>query len=160
MAQGLSMHPFLWFDKEAEEAANRYVEIFNGTLKGVHRYPKGGPAPEGSVMTVEFELLGLPFVALNAGPQFKFNPAVSFTVLCDGQEEIDRYWDALLADGGKTMACGWLTDKFGLSWQINPRNMGKLISGGTPEQNARAMQAMMGQIKIDIAEIERARDGE
>lgn len=159
MAQALSMHPFLWFDKEAEEAARRYVEIFNGTLKGVHRYPAGSPYPAGSVMTVEFELLGLPFVGLNAGPQYKFSPAVSFTVLCDGQAEIDRYWDALLADGGKTMACGWLTDRFGLSWQINPRNMGKLISGGTPEQNARAMQAMMGQIKIDIAEIERARDG-
>jgi predicted 3-demethylubiquinone-9 3-methyltransferase (glyoxalase superfamily) len=135
--------PFLWFDTNAEEAANYYITIFpNARILDVFR-------TDGKVLTVSFELEGLKFTALNAGPHFKFNEAVSFVIRCESQEEIDHYW-AKLTDGGKEIECGWCKDKFGLVWQVIPANIGKLIS--TPK----GMQAMMKMTKFNIAELERA----
>jgi predicted 3-demethylubiquinone-9 3-methyltransferase (glyoxalase superfamily) len=142
--------PFLWFNDNAEEAVNFYAAIFPDTqVHGVTRYAPGGPGPVGSVMTMEFELAGQRFMALNGGPYYAFTPAISFVVTCDTQEEIDRYWAALTA-GGKEVQCGWLADKFGLSWQIVPRDLGKLLKG------PKAMQAMMGMQKLDIAALKAA----
>jgi len=149
--------PFLWFDKEAEEAAKFYCSIFkNSKILDVQRYPGGGPAPAGSVMIANFELEGMQFVALNAGPLFKFTEAISFVVTTEDQEETDYYWNKLTADGGKEVECGWLKDKFGLSWQITPRTLMQLLSDPDKQKAARVMTAMMTMKKINIAELERA----
>ncbi len=146
---------FLWFDGQAEEAARFYTPIFaNGKVGAIARYPEGGPGPAGSVMTVEFELDGHPFVGLNAGPQFKFNESVSFAIECETQEEIDHYWEKLLAGGGKPVACGWLKDRYGVSWQVMPAGM--LAFYTDPEKAPRVMQAMMKMVKLDIAKLKEA----
>jgi predicted 3-demethylubiquinone-9 3-methyltransferase (glyoxalase superfamily) len=151
--------PFLWFDNNAEEAMNFYVSIFKNSRAGrVTRYGEAGPGPAGSVMTVEFELDGQEFVGLNGGPHFQFNEAVSFTVRCETQEEIDYYWDKL-SEGGQTSRCGWLKDKFGLSWQVEPRILGDLMAGKDPEKAKRVMEAMLKMDKINIEPIKRAYDG-
>jgi len=152
--------PFLWYDTQAEAAVELYVSLFpNSRVTRCVRYGPGGRGPEGQVMTVEFELDGRPMVALNGGPYFKFTEAVSFQVACEDQAELDRLWDALLADGGKASQCGWLKDRFGLSWQITPRIMGELMSDPDPEAARRTTQAMLKMVKLDIAELQRAHDG-
>jgi predicted 3-demethylubiquinone-9 3-methyltransferase (glyoxalase superfamily) len=149
--------PFLWFDTHSEDAAKYYVSIFkNSKVLEVARYPEGGPAPAGSVMIVSFELEGMQFVALNAGPLFKFTEAISFVVTTESQEETDYYWNKLTADGGKESDCGWLKDKFGLSWQITPKALIDLLSGSDKQKAARVMAAMMTMQKIDIAALQRA----
>ncbi|MDZ4817689.1 MAG: VOC family protein [Planctomycetota bacterium] len=148
--------PFLWFDSQAEEAAKFYTSIFpNSKITHVARYPEGGPAPAGSVMTVAFELQGEKFTALNGGPIFKFTEAISLVVHCETQQEIDHYWERLTADGGQPVQCGWLKDKYGLSWQIVPANIGELMTG-SPEKSGRVMAAMMQMIKLDIATLQNA----
>jgi predicted 3-demethylubiquinone-9 3-methyltransferase (glyoxalase superfamily) len=149
--------PFLWFDGRAEEAMNFYTSIFkNSKVGGVSRYGDAGPGPKGSVMTASFQLEGQEFVALNGGPQFKFTPAISFVVSCETQEEVDHYWDKLV-EGGKPSRCGWLDDKFGLSWQIVPAILSKLLGDKEhPEKSQRAMQAMLNMIKLDISGLKRA----
>ena len=154
----------LWFDGQAEEAMNFYVSVFNGSpaqsragskALGVSRYTKGGMGTEGSVMTTRFELNGQEFLALNGGPLFKFTEAVSMIVNCESQEEVDYFWEKLSA-GGKEVQCGWLKDKFGLSWQVVPTIIRELMEKGSPEQSARVMQAVMKMVKLDIATIEKA----
>lgn len=153
--------PNLWFDTEAEEAAEFYCSVFpNSRIRTVTRYPEGAPREAGMVMTVDFELDGQRFTAINGGPDFKFDEAVSFLVECSDQEELDRYWDALLAGGGSESQCGWLRDRFGLSWQVGPAGFEEFFSNADSEQAARAMQAMLGMVKIDIAELEAAAAGE
>jgi predicted 3-demethylubiquinone-9 3-methyltransferase (glyoxalase superfamily) len=148
--------PFLWFDNLAEEAAKFYASIFpNSKVGEVVRYSEGGPAPAGTVMTVEFTLDGQPFTALNGGPHFQFNEAVSFVVHCKTQKEVDYYWDALLA-GGKPSQCGWLKDRFGVSWQIVPDVLLELIGSSDPARAARVTQAMMKMIKLDIEGLTKA----
>jgi predicted 3-demethylubiquinone-9 3-methyltransferase (glyoxalase superfamily) len=152
--------PFLWFDTQAEEAARFYVSIFNNSKIGqIARYGDAGPGPKGQVMTIAFELDGVNFTALNGGPLYKFTEAVSLQVDCAGQAEIDRLWAQLTADGGEPGRCGWLKDRFGLSWQIVPANMAALVGDDDPAQSGRAMQAMMRMGKLDIAALERAREG-
>ena len=149
--------PFLWYDKEAEEAAKFYCSVFkNSKIHRTARYPEGSPAPAGSVMTVEFELDGQRFIALNAGPHFKFNEAVSFVIECDTQDEVDNYWSKLTSDGGQESMCGWLKDKYGLSWQVTPKALGKLMTDPDKEKAKRVMQAMMQMKKLNIAELEGA----
>lgn len=151
--------PFLWFDNNAEEAMNFYVSVFkNSRVNRVTRYGEAGPGPAGSVMTVEFELDGQEFVGLNGGPHFQFTEAVSFTVKCETQEEIDYYWDTL-SEGGQKSRCGWLKDKFGLSWQVEPRILGDLMADKDPEKAKRVMEAMLKMDKIDIEPIKRAYEG-
>jgi predicted 3-demethylubiquinone-9 3-methyltransferase (glyoxalase superfamily) len=151
--------PFLWFDDQAEEAMNYYVSIFkNSKVLGVSRYGEGAPRPAGMVMTATFQLDGQEFVALNGGPEFKFNEAVSFSVSCDTQEEVDWYWNQLTA-GGEAVQCGWLKDKFGVSWQIVPKVLGELLGGPDPVKSQRAMQAMLQMKKLDIAALKRAYEG-
>jgi predicted 3-demethylubiquinone-9 3-methyltransferase (glyoxalase superfamily) len=151
--------PCLWFDGQAEEAATYYASIFpNSRVGKIARYGSAGPGPEGSVMTVNFELEGTEFVGLNGGPDFAFNEAVSFQIGCADQAEVDYYWDAL-TEGGAEGPCGWLKDKFGLSWQIVPDRLVELIEDPDPERSQRAMACMMGQKKIDIAAVEAAADG-
>ncbi len=155
--------PFLWFDKEAEEAANYYVSIFkNSRVSKVSRYDKAGAKasarPEGSVMTVEFELFGQQFIALNGGPVFKFTEAVSFVVNCETQTEVDRYWVKLSADPAAEQ-CGWLKDKFGLSWQIVPAALGEMLSDKDPQKAGRVMQAMLQMKKIVVADLQKAYEG-
>ena len=151
--------PFLWFDNQAEEAMNFYVSIFRNSKTGlVTRYGETGPGAKGSVMTASFTLDGQEFVALNGGPQFPFTEAVSFVVNCDSQEEIDYYWEKLSA-GGQEVQCGWLKDKFGLCWQIVPTEFFELVSKGTPEQSDRVMTAMMNMVKMDLAKLKQAYDG-
>jgi predicted 3-demethylubiquinone-9 3-methyltransferase (glyoxalase superfamily) len=148
--------PFLWFDTQAEAAANFYVSIFtNSRVLKIARYGDSGPGPKGSVMTVEFELEGQQFIALNGGPRFKFTEAISFSVRCQTQAEIDSLW-AKLTEGGKEVACGWLKDKYGLSWQINPTVLGKMLSDPDPKKSNRVMQAMLKMKKIDIAALQNA----
>ena len=148
--------PFLWFDSQAEEAAKFYVSIFrNSKIGRIARYGDGGPGPKGSVMTVAFELDGQEFTALNGGPEFEFTPAVSLYVHCKDQEEVDRYWDALM-DGGKSQSCGWLSDRFGVTWQIVPDRLGELLGDQDPERANRAMQAMLKMDKIEIKALEDA----
>jgi len=152
---------FLTYNDQAEEAARLYTSIFpNSRITGVTRSPDIPklPAP-GSVMTVAFELDGRPFVALNGGPRFSFSQGVSISVQCDTQDEVDRYWDALTAAGGQEVACGWLTDKFGVSWQINPRRLMEMLGDSDPEKVKQAMEAMMTMTKIDLAALERAWEG-
>jgi predicted 3-demethylubiquinone-9 3-methyltransferase (glyoxalase superfamily) len=152
--------PFLWFDTQAEEAARFYVSIFNNSKIGqIARYGDAGPGPKGQVMTIAFELDGVKFTALNGGPIYKFTEAISLQVDCADQAEIDRLWARLTADGGEPGPCGWLKDRFGLSWQIVPANMGALVGGDDPAKSQRAMQAMMQMGKLDIAALERARAG-
>ena len=152
--------PFLWFDREAEEAAQFYVSVFkNSRIGKVARYGDAGPGPVGSAMTVEFQLDGQPFIALNGGPNFKFNEAVSFSIECKGQDEVDEYWKKLTADGGEEGPCGWLKDKFGLSWQVNPAVLGQMLSDPDRAKANRAMQAMLKMKKIDIATLKRAFEG-
>ena len=151
--------PFLWFDSQAEEAANFYTSIFpNSKIVKVVRYGPAGPGPAGSVMTVEFQLQGQSFVALNGGPRFKFTEAISFVANCQTQEEVDAYWEKLSA-GGAEVACGWLKDKFGLSWQIVPTALPKLLSDPDPARSGRVMKAMLTMKKLDIRALQRAYDG-
>lgn len=151
--------PFLWFDTQAEEAANHYISIFkNGQILDVARYTSTGPGKEGSVMLVKFELFGQQFLAMNAGPHFKFTEAISMAVDCQSQEEVDDLWTKL-TDGGAPSACGWLKDKYGLSWQITPARLSELIQGPDRTVAARVMAAMMTMTKIDIAELEKAAKG-
>ncbi len=153
--------PFLWFDNNAEEAMNFYTSIFPESKIGkVSRYGDAGPFPKDTVMTATFQIHGQEFMALNAGPRFKFTEAVSFFVSCDSQAEVDNYWARLIADGGQPSQCGWLKDKFGLSWQIMPTALGKLLGDKDPQRAGRAMQAMLKMTKIEISELERAADGE
>jgi len=148
--------PFLWFDTQAEEAMNFYIGIFKSAkVLSVNRYGKGAPLPEGTLLTANFELNGMQFVALNGGPVFKFNPAISFVVDCETQEEVDYYWDKLGA-GGTYSQCAWLEDKFGVSWQIVPKQLGQLLSDPDPAKAGRVMQAMMQMTKIDISGLQRA----
>jgi predicted 3-demethylubiquinone-9 3-methyltransferase (glyoxalase superfamily) len=150
--------PFLWFDTQAEEAASFYASIFkNSRVKSVARYGDAGPGPKGTVMTASFELNGQEFIALNAGPKFKFSPAISFVVNCETQEEVDYYWEKLSA-GGRTDQCGWLTDKFGLSWQVVPTVLGQLMASKDPQKSQRVMKAMLQMTKLDIAKLQRAAD--
>jgi predicted 3-demethylubiquinone-9 3-methyltransferase (glyoxalase superfamily) len=148
--------PFLWFDNQAEEAARFYTAIFpNSKIVKLVRYGPAGPGPAGSVMTVEFQLDGLTFVALNGGPIFKFTEAVSFVVNCQTQDEVDAYWDKLSA-GGTPVECGWLKDKFGLSWQIVPTALIELLSDPDPEKSLRVMKAMLKMKKLDIQALRQA----
>jgi predicted 3-demethylubiquinone-9 3-methyltransferase (glyoxalase superfamily) len=148
--------PFLWFDNQAEEAAKFYTSVFkNSKIKKLARYGEAGPGPKGAVMTVEFELEGQEFLALNGGPLFKFTEAVSFVVNCKTQAEVDKYWKRLSA-GGKEVQCGWLKDKYGLSWQIVPAILGELMSGKDAARSQRVMQAMLQMVKLDIKKLKQA----
>ncbi len=156
MASAQKIRTCLWFNKEAEEAANFYVSLFdNSRVIGLSRYGKGMPLPEGTLMTVDFELAGTKFMGLNGGPVFKFTEASSMVVDCDSQAEIDRLWRAL-TDGGSEQQCGWLKDRYGLSWQIVPARLGELMKVATPEQSQRVMEAVMQMVKFDIAGLEAA----
>jgi predicted 3-demethylubiquinone-9 3-methyltransferase (glyoxalase superfamily) len=151
--------PFLWFDDQAEEAARFYVSLFkDATLGAITRYGDAGPGPAGSAMTVQFTLDGLAITALNGGPVYKFNEAISLSVACDDQAEIDRLW-AALCDGGEPGRCGWLKDRYGLSWQIVPAQMPELTGGLDPAAARRVMEAMFKMGKLDIAALEAARAG-
>jgi predicted 3-demethylubiquinone-9 3-methyltransferase (glyoxalase superfamily) len=151
--------PFLWFDDQAEEAANFYVSIFkNSKINQIARYGDAGPRPKGSVMTVSFELDGLSLTALNGGPLYKFSEAVSLSVSCVDQAEVDYLWDSL-CDGGEPGPCAWLKDRFGLSWQIVPTALPELLSDPDPEKSQRVMRAMMRMSKIDIAKLKEAYAG-
>lgn len=151
--------PFLWFDDQAEQAANFYVSVFeNSRITRVTRYPEGSRGKAGSVMTVNFDLDGREFVALNGGPLFSFNNAVSFVVNCDSQEEVDLYWEKLLA-GGKPQQCGWLCDKYGVVWQIVPRRLIDMMQDKDAARARRVTEAMMKMIKLDLSALERAYAG-
>ena len=156
--------PCLWYDGQAEEAARHYVSIFkNARILGITRYDEAGAQasgqPKGSVMTVQFELDGQEFTALNGGPLFKFTEAVSFMVSCDTQEEVDHYWAKLTEGGGEEVQCGWLKDRFGLSWQVVPKVMMELLMGKDPAKAKRAFAAMLQMKKLDIATLTRAAEG-
>jgi predicted 3-demethylubiquinone-9 3-methyltransferase (glyoxalase superfamily) len=151
--------PFLWFDGNAEEAMNFYVSIFkNSKVLKVTRYGEAGPGPKGTVMSATFQLEGQNFYALNGGPQFKFTPAISFFVNCETQQEVDELWEELSADGQKER-CGWLKDKYGLSWQIIPSALGEMLGDKDPAKATRVMQAMLQMNKIDIQALKQAYDG-
>lgn len=151
--------PYLWFENQAEEAVNFYVSLFDDArVTNEQRYPEGAPGPTGEIMVMGFELFGQSFVALNGGPQYSFTPAISFLVDCEDQAEVDLYWKAL-TDGGNEEPCGWLTDRFGVSWQIIPRRLMELLSDPDPGRSQRAMQAMLQMKKIDIQALEDAADG-
>jgi predicted 3-demethylubiquinone-9 3-methyltransferase (glyoxalase superfamily) len=157
MVKANKIKPFLWFDDQAEQAVRFYTSIFkNSKIGKIARYPKGSPGPSGSAMTVEFELEGQDFIALNGGPIYKFNEAVSLSVECETQEEIDYYWERLLAGGGKPVQCGWLKDRYGLSWQVNPTMLGKIFAGTDAAKAERVMRAMLRMIKLDIRKLEEA----
>lgn len=148
--------PFLWFNDQAEEAVNFYVSIFkNSRIVGVSRFGDAGPGPKGAVMSATFQLEGQEFFALNGGPQFQFTPAISLFVSCETQAEVDELWEKLAA-GGKKERCGWLTDKYGLSWQIIPTALGKMLKNPDPAKSQSVMRAMLQMQKIDIAGLERA----
>jgi predicted 3-demethylubiquinone-9 3-methyltransferase (glyoxalase superfamily) len=151
--------PNLWFDTQAEEAAAFYTSVFpNSRIVGVAHYTEAGPGPAGTAMTVEFELDGQRFVGINGGPQFTFTEAVSFQINCAGQAEVDYYWGKL-ADGGEEGPCGWLKDRFGLSWQVVPAGMDELFTDPDPARAERAMRAMFGMRKLDVAALRAAADG-
>lgn len=157
--------PCLWFDTQAEEAVNLYTSIFkNSKIGKISRYDKASAEvsgqPEGSAMVVSFQIEGQDFMALNGGPVFKFSEAISFSVDCKTQEEVDELWSKLIADGGQESECGWLKDKFGLSWQIIPTVLNELLNDPDPIKSSRVMQAMLGMKKIIIADIQKAYDGE
>jgi predicted 3-demethylubiquinone-9 3-methyltransferase (glyoxalase superfamily) len=166
MATAQAIIPCLWFDSQAEEAAQFYTGIFkNSRIKTIARYGEAGREvhgrPAGSVMTVEFELNGQPFTALNGGPHFKFNEAISFQIMCRTQEEVDHYWNKLSQGGDpKAQQCGWLKDKYGLSWQVVPVVLLDMMSDPDREKSGRAMEAMLQMKKLDIAALERAYEGE
>jgi predicted 3-demethylubiquinone-9 3-methyltransferase (glyoxalase superfamily) len=158
---------YLWFDDQAEEAAELYVRLFNERPGGVKeeskvtnvaRYGEAGPGEPGTAMIVNFELEGQEFIALNGGPEFSFTEAISLFVHCGSQEEVDHFWNGLLADGGEESQCGWLKDRYGLSWQIIPDRLMELIGDPDPGRSQRAMAAMLKMVKIDVAELERAAD--
>jgi predicted 3-demethylubiquinone-9 3-methyltransferase (glyoxalase superfamily) len=152
--------PFLWFNGRAEEAVNFYVSIFpNSKITGASRYGDAGTGPKGSVMSMTFELEGQEFMALNGGPQFMFTPAISLLVKCETQSEVDRYWNKLTVGGGEEQPCGWLKDRFGLSWQIIPNALGRYLSDRDATKANRVMQAMLQMKKIDIAALDRAYAG-
>jgi predicted 3-demethylubiquinone-9 3-methyltransferase (glyoxalase superfamily) len=152
--------PNLWFDTEAEEAAAFYTSVFdNSRIVTVTHYTEAGPRPAGTVMTVEFELDGQRFVGINGGPQFTFDEAVSFQIECTTQEEVDHYWERL-SEGGEEGPCGWLKDRFGLSWQVTPTGIEELFSDPDPQRAERAMKAMLGMRKLDLETLRRAADGE
>src|SRR5437773_12310963 len=156
--------PFLWFDNQAEDAVKFYVSIFgNSKIGSITRYEeeaaKASGRPKGSVMTVAFELAGQEFTALNGGPRFKFTEAISFVVNCETQEEIDHFWEKLTADGGQESMCGWLNDKFGLSWQIVPTDLPQLMQSGDAKKSERVMQAILQMKKLDIAKLKEAYEG-
>lgn len=157
MATTQKITPYFWFDGNAESAVEFYTSLFpNSRVTKVARWGKGGPAPEGSVMNVAFELAGQSFIALNGGPHFKFSPAISMFVSCDTQAEVDQYWDRIVAAGGKPNQCGWIDDQFGLSWQIVPTQLVELMSDPDPIKAGRVATAMMAMVKIDLAALERA----
>jgi predicted 3-demethylubiquinone-9 3-methyltransferase (glyoxalase superfamily) len=152
--------PFLWYDTQAEEAANLYTSIFpNSKILAIARYGDAGPGPKGSVMTVQFQLDGQEIIALNGGPIYKFTEAFSLSVDCKTQEEVDRYWTKLTADGGQEGPCGWCKDKFGLSWQITPSLLGQMLSDTDRKKAARVMEAMMKMKNLAIAALKRAYEG-
>ena len=154
-----TIRPMLWFNTDAEEAANFYVSTFkNSRIIHVARYPEGAPMPPGTAMVVVFELDGRGFLALNGGPMFKFSEAISLVIACQDQEEIDYFWEKLTSGGGKEVQCGWLKDKYGLSWQVVPNKMGELLSN--PKTAPRVMAEEMKMKKIDLATLERAARGE
>lgn len=151
--------PNLWFDTQAEQAAAFYVSVFpNSRIITKAHYTEAGPRPAGMVMTVEFELDGQRFLAINGGPDFSLNEAVSFAIMCETQEDVDYYWERL-SDGGKEGRCGWLKDRYGLSWQVVPSGMDELFADPHPERAQRAMKAMFGMSKLDIVKLRRAADG-
>jgi predicted 3-demethylubiquinone-9 3-methyltransferase (glyoxalase superfamily) len=151
--------PNLWFDTEAKEAADFYISVFkNSRIVSVTHYPEAAPRPAGMVMTVEFELDGQRFVGINGGPEFTFDEAVSFEIKCETQDEIDYYWEQL-CEGGQEGPCGWLTDRYGLSWQVVPTGMEELFADPDPQRAQRAMQAMLAMGKLDIAALRSAADG-
>jgi len=153
------IHPFLWFDTQAEDAARFYVSVFRNSKMGeIVRYGDAGPGPKGAVMTVSFELEGLPFTALNGGPVFKFNESISFSVDCHSQAEVDELWEKL-SDGGETGQCAWLKDRFGVSWQIVPSILPELLADPDPVKSQRVMAAMLRMTKIDIAKLKAAYAG-
>jgi len=154
--------PCLWFDGQAEEAANFYTSLFpNSRIMSVNRSPADNPSGrKGSVLTVDFTLDGRHFIALNGGDDFKFNEAVSMSIDCEDQAEIDRYWDALIADGGEPSVCGWLKDRFGVSWQVVPRQLNEMIESSDLDAAERATKAMLQMTKIDVAKLEEAYRGE
>ena len=150
--------PCLWFDTQGEAAAEFYTSVFrNSKILNISRYGEAGPGPEGQVLTVSFELDGQEFTALNGGPKFTFSEAISFQVSCDSQEEVDRFWDTL-SDGGEQGPCGWLKDKFGVSWQIVPSVLGQLIGGPDARRSQQAMKAMLQMGKLDIKALQDAYD--
>jgi predicted 3-demethylubiquinone-9 3-methyltransferase (glyoxalase superfamily) len=157
-----SITPCLWFDHNAEEAANFYVSIFpDSHIDKVDRSPADNPSTrEGEVITVEFTLAGQRFMGLNGGPDFPFTEAISMSIDCKDQAEVDRYWDLLIADGGEPSVCGWLKDRFGLSWQVVPHRLTEMYESGDRDGARRAMQAMLKMQKLDVAELERAFQGE
>jgi predicted 3-demethylubiquinone-9 3-methyltransferase (glyoxalase superfamily) len=151
--------PNLWFDTQAEEAAEFYTTVFdNSRIVAVTRYTEAGPRPAGMVMTVEFELNGQRFVGINGGPEFTFDEAVSFQIDCETQDEVDYFWTRL-SDGGQEGPCGWLKDRYGLSWQVVPTGMEEMLNDPDPDRARRAMQAMLGMGKLDIAALRSAADG-
>lgn len=152
--------PNLWFDTRAEEAAHYYIDVFGaGRVLDVTRYPEGAPGPAGSVMSVEFEVAGQRFVGINGGPQFPFTEAVSFQIDCADQAEVDRYWGRLIGDGGQEGRCGWLKDRYGLSWQVVPSGMAEVFADPDPARAQRAVQAMLGMTSLDVAALRAAADG-
>jgi predicted 3-demethylubiquinone-9 3-methyltransferase (glyoxalase superfamily) len=151
--------PNLWFDTNGEEAANFYVSVFpNSSIKNVTHYGEAGPREAGMVLTVDFVLDGQQFTAINGGPEFTFSEAVSFSISCADQKEVDYYWEKL-TEGGEEVACGWLRDKYGLSWQVVPAGMDELLSDPDPARSQRAMKAMLGMKKLDLAAMQAAADG-
>ena len=153
--------PNLWFDTEGEEAAEFYVSVFpNSKINNVSHYTDSGPREAGMVMTVDFELDGQSFTVINGGPEFKFDESVSLLINCKDQEEVDYYWDKLTADGGAEVQCGWLKDKYGVPWQVVPEGMDELFSDPDKDRADRAMKAMLGMKKLDVAALRRAADGE
>lgn len=161
MARLSTIAPCLLFKGEAEAAASFYVSIFpDAAITAISRYGKGAPMPEGTALMVEFTLAGQRFQALNGGPPAEFSEAISFSIACKDAAEVDHYWAALTAMGGQPIQCGWLRDRFGLRWQVVPDGLGALIADPDPARAARAMQAMMGQTKLDLAAIRAAADGD
>jgi predicted 3-demethylubiquinone-9 3-methyltransferase (glyoxalase superfamily) len=153
--------PCLWFNYNAEEAVNFYVSVFkNSRILSMSHYGPNMPGPEGAVLTIEFELDGQRFTALNGGPDFKFNESISLMVACNTQAEIDEFWEKLTADGGKEIECSWLKDKYGLAWQIVPANLSELISSGDQAKTNRVMAAVMTMKKLDIAKLQAAAEGQ
>jgi predicted 3-demethylubiquinone-9 3-methyltransferase (glyoxalase superfamily) len=149
--------PFLWFDGKAEEAVNFYLSVFeDAKILEILRYSEAGPGPEGSIMTIKFSLHGQEFVALNAGPEFTFTPAISFVVNCQSQEEVDEFWEKLSADGGQTNCCGWLTDRYGVSWQIVPKILLDLLGDKDSEKANRVQKTMLQMHKLDMGGLKRA----